>query len=916
MDPNRCSRFVAFIVWLCLILPCVALSEVASQEAGANNHPRGNEPTGDESGAADSSRPTLEEVKAEGARRSGYRRQQLPTQRRETPRPRVDAYRQVVEPVLRNACVACHGPDLQEGNLRIDTLDPDLLHGSDVPWWLEVFAVLSNGEMPPPEEAELSDDDRARIVDWLSSEIQTASEIRRAEQQHSSFRRMTRYEYNYALQDLLGLPYNFAKDLPPESNSEEGFQNSSDMLHMSSLQLATYRELGRKALRRAVVRGEQPAPLHWSVSMQDASANEWVKQEEELEKIRQSYREDPATLQQELEQRIKSYQTRHGRAHYKNRVTGRTAVANWSYPEAKYAWKPSQTPPQTPQASDSVAVIPAKQHLIVELGDRLPEEGDLRVRFRASRASADVKRIPSLQLEFGWQASNDSHASVRISDQDLLIDASPDHPRFYQWEIPLSEIYPRNSVRNVNQLGDLPNPSEYIKFVNSSLSEGDIEIDYVEVTAPVYAQWPPESHCRLFVESDHQSDEAAYAKEILADFMPRAWRGSVDDFEVERKLALFATIRPQCDDFQEAMLEVLASVIASPRFLYLGTAKAAGSGQTINDEALASRLSFFLWSSLPDQQLTELASDGQLSQPAVLDAQVTRMLADVRSRRLSEHFVQQWLGMQLLEYLKVDRKAFPSFDPALQEAMREEPIALFHEVLQRNDSVIDFLHADYTMVNERLAQHYGLQDVVGNEFRRVSLPAQLERGGMLTQAGLLAMNSDGKDSHPLKRGIWILERLLDDPPPPPPPAVPRIDLADPEIAKLTLKQRMANHRDQAACRSCHLKIDPWGIALENFDAVGRWRTQVGDEPVDATSVLFNNQELAGVDGLKRFLLASRQDQFVRAITQKLTTYAIGRPLTFADHAEIDRIAASLRQQGDGLATLVTLIVKSDLFQSE
>ena len=178
------------------------------------------------------------------------------------------------------------------------------------------------------------------------------------------------------------------------------------------------------------------------------------------------------------------------------------------------------------------------------------------------------------------------------------------------------------------------------------------------------------------------------------------------------------------------------------------------------------------------------------------------------------------------------------------------------------------------------------------------------------------MNSDGKDSHPLKRGIWMLESLLNDPPPPPPPAVPEIDLADPKIAKLTLKERIENHRNHAACMSCHAKIDPWGIAFENYDAIGRWRDQVKGKPVDASSLLFNRQKLDGMDGLKRYLLANRQDQFARAMVHKLTTYALGRPLTFGDRSGIDQITADLRKQGDGLATMVTLIVTSELFRSK
>ncbi len=858
---------------------------------------------------------TLEELKAAGASHSAFLRQQAPAGDI-PPGPQLEVYQKSVEPVLRRACVQCHGPDAQEGNIRIDTLDPNLSRGEDVPWWLEVFAVLSNGEMPPPGESELSDDERSQIVDWLSTEIQTASIVRRADQGHSSFRRMTRYEYNYALQDLLGLPYDFAKDLPPEASSEGGFQNSSETLHMSVTQFASYRELARNALLKATVRGEQPAPLYWGVSMQAASADQWKTQDAELEKIRQTFQDDPEKLQQELNRKSLEFQRPHHRAYYRNETTGQTAVANWSYPEAKYAWKPSSAPPDVPESRPCVAVIPPRQRLIVELGDRIPEQGTLTVRVRASRTTAgDHETIPSLQLEFGWQASNDSHASVRIGDHDLAIDAPPNEPRFYQWDIPLCEIYPRNSVRNVTKLGDLPNPSEYVGLVNSSVSQGEILIDYVEVTAPTYANWPPDSHTRIFIDSDHRADELAYARQILTNFMSRAWRRPIIPSEVDQKLSLFAEIRPQCEDFQEAIIEVLATVLSSPKFLYLIESQPDGPGSAFNAYDLATRISIFLWCSIPDDRLIELAGEGRLSDPKILAAEVDRMLSDPRAARLSEHFVHQWLGMQLLEYLKVDNKEYPQFDPALKESMQREPVAFFHEVLRQNHSVLDFLHANYTMADERLARHYGLTDVDGNHFRRVALPPQHRRGGLLTQAGLLAMNSDGKDSHPLKRGIWLLENLLDDPPPPPPPAVPKIDLADPAIAKMTLKERMADHRNQAACRSCHLKIDPWGIALENFDAIGGWRTHVRGQPADAKSVLFNQQELDGVDGLKRFLLEHRQDQFARALVSKLTTYAIGRPLTFSDRAEIDQITAELRRQGDGLGTLVRLIVQSKLFRS-
>jgi hypothetical protein len=285
------------------------------------------------------------------------------------------------------------------------------------------------------------------------------------------------------------------------------------------------------------------------------------------------------------------------------------------------------------------------------------------------------------------------------------------------------------------------------------------------------------------------------------------------------------------------------------------------------------------------------------------------MLADRRARRFSENFVQQWLGLDgLASVTHVS-------DSSLKDAMLEEPIAFFEEILNSNRSVVDFVHSDYVVVNESLARHYRIPGVFGPHFRKVAVDSKVNRGGILTTAGVLAMNSDGKDSHPLKRGVWMLERILQDPPPPPPPNVPEVDLTDPEILKMTLKERIADHRNKPACNSCHSKIDPWGIAFENYDALGVYRTRINNQPVDASSLLFNKQELAGMDGLKRYLLENRQDQFVRALVDKMTAYSLGRSLTFADRADVDNITRQLRNQDDSLRDLVHLIVNSNLFTS-
>jgi len=255
-------------------------------------------------------------------------------------------------------------------------------------------------------------------------------------------------------------------------------------------------------------------------------------------------------------------------------------------------------------------------------------------------------------------------------------------------------------------------------------------------------------------------------------------------------------------------------------------------------------------------------------------------------------------------------------DDALKDAMRKEPVAFFDDLLKRNGSIFDFIHSDYALVNERLAKHYGIRNVLGSRFRKVSIEPHINRGGLLTVSAVLAMNSDGKDSNPLKRGVWMLESILDDPPPPPPPNVPEVDLADPEIQKMTLKERIADHRSDPACYSCHARIDPWGIAFENYDALGSYRTKINNKPVDAAAFLFNKQPLEGMQGLKRYLLEERQDQFARAMVRKMTTYALGRPLSFSDHAEVEDLAAKFRKKGDRLGDLIYLVTQSGIFNSK
>ncbi|MDA7916822.1 DUF1592 domain-containing protein [bacterium] len=884
------------------------------------------------------SQQSLQEARKAGAKNSKYHSPAAHPKFSGPPEPDLVGFHADIQPILAETCFKCHGEKRQKADFRVDTLNPDLFAGEDVAWWLEVSDVITNGEMPPDDEDEMPDAYRSKVIEWLSGEIQGASQVRRSEQGHSSFRRMTRYEYNYALQDLLGLSFDLADDLPPETHSEDGFQNSSEMLQMSAVQFQTYREIARDALQKATVRGERPRPAFYGISIEDGHGKVLSSTyAEKVAALEKEFNEQPARLKEGIDQLNADRFTKPSGAHIFNLDTKEFYPVRYRYRGNAYVHYPTATLPEVPDEFRYLLVLPADQSHVIDLGDTLPDHGTLRLRVLASRTSDSKKRVPSLRLDFGFSESNNATSYQSASSHDIAIDAPLNKPQFYQWDIPLESLR-RNPHRGVRKLGDHPNPTEYLVFKNATPvpnsqrsrrrgrsednEEGnktlaDIQIHYLEVTAPYQEQWPTESHSRIFIASKNKGNEETYAREVLANFISRAWRRPVTDAEIDRHLAMFNLVRPKSIDFQEAMIEVLATSLSSPKFLYLAQQDPAKQEvEDLSQFELATRLAMFLWSSTPDEELLKLAAKGKLKNRRVLLSQTKRMLSDPRSERLSRHFVEQWLGMQLLDYLEIDEEVYPKFDADLKEAMQEEPVAFFQEVLSENRSVLDFLHADYAMVNERLASHYGLPDVYGNDFRRVKLSPEAPRGGILTQAGLLAMNSDGKDSHPLKRSIWLLENILHDPPPPPPPAVPEIDLTDPDILKMTLKERMEDHRNDPACYSCHAKIDPWGIALENFDAVGSWRDEVNGKPVDATSELFNNQKLDGIDGLKHFLLANRQDQFCHAMTHKLTTYALGRPLSFSDRANLDEITSKLRKSGDRLGDLISFIITSDLFMTK
>ncbi len=395
------------------------------------------------------------------------------------------------------------------------------------------------------------------------------------------------------------------------------------------------------------------------------------------------------------------------------------------------------------------------------------------------------------------------------------------------------------------------------------------------------------------------------------------------DAEVEAMTSFFSSIRGEFPTFEEAIRETLAMVLIRPDFLYL-MEPAGDQKRRIGDWELASRLSYFLWSTMPDDRLMDLAASGELHEPRTLVAEVDRMMKDSRSFRFVEQFTEQWLHLNVLDSVAVSRDYYPKFDDRLKEEMRGETQAYFAELLCENESALNLLTSDFTMLNEPLAKHYGIEEVYGREFRRVALESEQHRGGLLGHASVLLSNSTGSDSHAVRRAVWIRDRLLNDPPAPPPPDVPSLEKTDPKFHKLSIREQLEIHRQKEACASCHRGIDPWGIALENFDAVGLWRDEVRRKvgkkfetlPVIATDLLPGGVRLDGVDILKHHLVTERKDDFAKALVTRLLTYAIGRRLELSDQKAVDDITSKFAADDYRLRSLMQKVVASEPFQTK
>ncbi|MBC9889578.1 MAG: DUF1592 domain-containing protein [Opitutae bacterium] len=743
----------------------------------------------------------------------------------------------LITPFIREHCAKCHGEKKQKGDLRLDTLSRDFTHAENAVIWQNVSEILTLGDMPPEEEPRPPTDALLRVLKAIETELRAAAEAQ-GSKGRIAIRRLSHSALDNTVKELLGINLRMSEHLPADPELE-GFDNLAATLDANPELVLKLQNNARKLARHALVSG--------------------------------------ADIRQE---RVYTMgEIGHG---YNVEERDGFVVTSSSRDRKHVMWPKGFVVPQ-----DGIYVIKVTafaEDLRTVLEERGIEYTYLDESYEQSLKSRERRPNDALRLV--------AIVAIQASEARHMDAASVPGRRvgfFYvgnQVESDAVEVR-LNKGENVMihyASGAVLNRSPIAQVGGEEMLVADLlHVKEIGVDGPVLESWPSNAQQKLLGKS--KGATPAEISSQIEDFLLRAFRRPVPDTTVEKFVRLYRTGLKRGLSEVESMRNVVEGVLCSPRFLFNHD---AGDGRDV--WALASRLSYFLWNSMPDDQLLGLAESGQLLQPNVIRKEVTRMLAHKKSKWFVRDFTANWLQLKRIGDMRPDPKLYREYDPLLEGFMREESEIFFERVLKKNMPVTTFLDSDFVWINERLAKHYRIDGVKASQFRKVELAMGNPRGGVLGQASILKITSNGTRTSPVIRGVWILENILGDPPSPPPADVKPIE---PDVrGSKTIPEMLAKHRAVESCNDCHRKIDAWGMGLEHFNAVGALRSQYRNgQPIQAWGELPGGS-FDGASELKKVLMG-RADQFARALTEKLFTYALGHPLTFAEHNMAEDIAKAI-----------------------
>jgi hypothetical protein len=749
---------------------------------------------------------------------------------------------------LDKYCTTCHSNELRTAELSLQDLDLNKAPEA-AETWEKVIRKLRVGAMPP---LGMPRPDKA-AAGGLASFLETSLDRAYAANPNpgrATMHRLNRAEYANAIRDLLALNIDATALLPPDDESS-GFDNIADVLKVSPSLMERY------------------LSASWNISREAVGDN---------------------------------------------RIVATTAT---------YRVRPDLSQDQ------HIDGLPLGTRGGIVVPHTFPLDGEYVIRVRLWRNTFDLMRGMEDAHEIELNLDGVRIASVTIGGRPDFVKMG-ENPGAFGADLDqklTARVHVTAGVHTVS--ADTVLRSHAIKddlvkpFLRTTVDgldiTGDPSVDRLTVEGPFHATGVGDtaSRRRIFVcRPANATEELPCARKILSALARSAFRRPVADTDLETLLSFYQRRRNQNADFDAGIESALQFILASPEFLFRIETDPAGvavdAKYRVDDLALASRLSFFLWSSIPDEQLLSLASQKKLHEPAVLEQQVKRMLADPKADALMANFAEQWLFLRNLKSAAPNLDAFPDFDDNLRQAMKQETELFFGSIMHEDRSVMDLLTADYTFLNERLARHYGISGVYGSQFRRVHVDDESRRG-LLGQASLLTVTSYAARTSPVQRGKWILTNILGVPPTPPPPGVPELKDNGEDSKPRSLRERMELHRSDAVCAGCHRVMDPIGFALENFDAIGRWRTTDDGTVIDPSGTLFDGTRVDGAVAL-RGMLASRPETFVGVMTEKLMTYALGRGLEYYDMPAVRKIVADAKAHGFRFSYLITGVVNSPAFQ--
>lgn len=809
-------------------------------------------------------------------------------------------FERTIRPFLAQHCVECHGAKDAQGDLRLDTLPGDFSDADHAVSWARIRERLRDGEMPPKEKPRPAPSNVGAVMDWIAAQTQPVA-------RPPVVRRLNRVEYEYTLRDLFDMPGLEVKDLLPPDGEVAGFDTVAQALDVSYVQMARYLEASDAALSAAVSISLQPnRPFREKLIIYPQESSSWMI-----------------------------------------RVKGGAVL-----PVGDHGPDPVWDP-ETGFVRKDVDLPRHRKVRALATFFHSDPAGNLIFR-RTLLAQPGMYKVKLSTFNFGWNKGEYLESQVT---QPFALGTATRTFGYYD--------SPPNKPATI-EINTWLDPADMLQFNAVGLPHGvalqqkgaaqwagpAVAVEWLEIEGPNYAPWPPLARGRMFGKlplieyaayqgkttsrppragkqvngiftplSTAPNEDAAL---LLKDFMTLACRRPMPQSEIDRYLPLVRTKLAENATFEEAMRFAYQAVLCSPDFLFLRS-EPQKKGK-VDQYALAARLSYFLWKSLPDEELTRLAARNVLHRPEILTAQTERMLNDPKSRRFINDFTNQWLKLSDINATQPDKSLYPELSleadvaPYLIDSMLAETRSYFETLVKEDLSVQHIVESDFAMLNEPLARHYGIEGVVGAAIRKVPLPPKCHRGGMLTQASVLKVSANGTTTSPVTRGAWVVTRILGKELKAPPPNIAAID---PDVrGATTVREQLAKHRSVELCATCHRTMDPPGFALESFDVVGGWRERYRmltesrmskqGPVVDPTGEISDGRAFKDIDEFKQLIL-SEPDQLARTLATKLLVYATGREPSGADELEIDAIVSDLRTKNYGIRALLHSVVQSRAF---